>query len=296
MEENYILSKWLEEEITEKEKAALRADSDFEIYDKIKKYSSQLEISDFEDQKMLSTILTSKKKQESKVLSLFSNWTYKIAAILVVTLGILFLYSTFEEQKQIAANGIEKSFALPDNSEVVLNSGSEIEYRKNNWNRKISLQGEAYFQVAKGKRFEVTTNLGKVAVLGTHFNVKARKNRLDVTCYEGRVQVNYKNSQLLLTSGQSVTFENGNQSNTNVSISKPDWLENKMTFNKESLEHIIAEIERSYTIKIKQNSKNSNQLFTGKIPSDNLEVALHIIASTYQLKIIKLTTKSFIFE
>lgn len=296
MEENYILSKWLEEEITEKEKATLMADSDFDIYDKIKKYSSQLEISDFEEQKILSTILTSKKKQESKVIPLFSNWRYKITAILILTFGILFLYQNFDDQKQIAANGNKTSFALPDNSEVVLNSGSEIEYRKNNWNRNVKLDGEAYFHVAKGKRFEVTTNLGKVAVLGTQFNVKARQNRLDVTCYEGRVQVNYKNSQLLLTSGQSVTFENGNQSNTNVSNSKPDWLENKITFNKESLEHIIAEIARKYTIQIELNSKNSNQLFTGKIPSDNLEVALHIIASTYQLKIIKLTSKSFIFE
>jgi transmembrane sensor len=296
MEDNYILAKWLNDEITEKEKATLLAESDFEIYEKIKKYTSQLEISDFDEQKMLSTILTSKKKQENKVVPLFSNWMYKIAAVLVLTFGITFLYQNFDEQKQIASNGNKTSFALPDNSEVVLNSGSEIEYRKNNWNRNVKLEGEAYFHVAKGKRFEVATSLGKIAVLGTQFNVKARQNRLDVICFEGRVQVNYNDKQLLLTQGQSVTFENGNQINTIVSSSKPDWLENKIAFDKESLEHIVAEIERSYNIKIKQNSKNSNQLFTGKIPSDNLEVALQIIASTYQLKITKLNSKSIIFE
>lgn len=296
MEEDYILSKWLEEEITEKEKATFMSDSNFVIYDKIKKYSSQLEISDFDEQKMLHTILTSKKKQETKAVPLFLHWIYKIAAVLILGFGILFLYSIFDKQKQIAYNGNKTSFALPDNSEVVLNSCSEIEYRKNNWNRNVKLEGEAYFHVAKGKRFEVTTNLGKVAVLGTKFNVKARKNRLDVTCYEGRVQVNYKNTQLLLTSGQGVTFESGNRSNINVIISKPDWLENKLTFNNESLQHIIAEIARKYAIEITLNSKNSCQLFTGKVPSDDLEVALHIIASTYRLKISKLNSKIIIFE
>ena len=42
---------------------------------------------------------------------------------------------------------------LPDHSEVVLNADSEITYKKSNWdtNRKLELQGEAYFKVAKGK-------------------------------------------------------------------------------------------------------------------------------------------------
>ena len=126
-----------------------------------------------------------------------------------------FCLKNFVPQTQTANFGEKTTFSLPDNSEVVLNSGSEINYKKWNWdnNRRLELKGEAYFRVSKGRRFEVQTSLGKVSVLGTQFNVKARKNRFDVVCYEGRVKVNYANTQIILTHGQSVTFENGKQIN-----------------------------------------------------------------------------------
>jgi transmembrane sensor len=296
MEEKYPLAQWLNDDMTESEKIELTSSPEFATLAKIKKYSAQLKTSDFDEVKMLDTILASKKKQETKVVPMYNNWIFKVAAILVVGIGITMFYQNISVEKQIAANGTKASFTLPDNSEVVLNSGSEIKYKKSNWDRTIQLDGEAYFKVAKGKRFEVNTNLGKVAVLGTQFDVKARNNRFDVTCFEGRVQVNYNKEQLLLTAGQSVCFENGKQINNTVVASKPDWLDNKIAFDKENLEQVVAEIERNYDVKIELNLFDTSELFNGKIPSDSLDVALDIIATTYQLKIKKVSSKSIIFE
>ncbi len=296
MEEKYPLAQWLNEDLNEKEKAELLADPDFATYEKIRKYSSELSTSDFDEYKMLSNILASKKKQETKIIPLFRNWIYKVAAILVLGIGFAFLYQNTNQEKQIATIGNKITFGLPDASQVVLNSASEIEYKKSNWNRKVKLDGEAYFKVAKGKRFEVYTNLGKIAVLGTEFDVKARKNRLDVTCFEGRVQVNYKDFQIILSQGQSTTFENGKQTNSFVSNSKPEWIDNKIAFVKQNLNQIIDELEQNYDIKIKSNLFQNRELFTGKIPTNDLDVALDIISSTYQLKIVKINSKSIIFE
>jgi ferric-dicitrate binding protein FerR (iron transport regulator) len=297
MEKNYILAKWLNNDLTEEELAEFKASPDFEKYKKIKNYSGQLKVSDFDEAKVLGNIL-SHKKVTQKVIPLYKNWMFRVAAILVLALGITFTVQNFSTETQYASNGKRTTFSLPDNSEVVLNAGSEIEYKNWNWNnhRELKLNGEAYFKVAKGKKFEVETNLGKVTVLGTQFNVKARKNRFDITCYEGRVKVNYKDKEIILTPGKSVTYENGKQLNALVVNQKPEWLENKIAFNKENLSHILDEIQRQYNVTISVETKYPDELFTGKIPLDNLDVALQIIATTYNLEPKKIAKDKIIFE
>ncbi len=297
MDENYILSKWLNNELTDSELADFKASDNYAIYEKIKNYSSQLEVAEFDEDKILESILK-QEKNTPKVIPLSKKWLVQIAAIFILGLAITYVIQNFVPQTQYAQNGKIITFSLPDNSEVVLNSGSEIEYKKWNWNihRRIELQGEAYFRVAKGRRFEVQTNLGKVAVLGTKFNVKARKNRFDVTCFEGRVRVNYKDKQIILTHGQSVTFENGKQLNTIIKTSKPEWLENKIAFNKENLHNLLEEIQRQYNVIIELKATHTNALFTGKIPTNNIDVALQIIATTYNLEFNKTAKNKIIFE
>jgi ferric-dicitrate binding protein FerR (iron transport regulator) len=297
MEENYILTKWLNNELTEAELADFKANPDFYNYEKIKKYSAQLKVADFDETKALENVL-SHKKTTPKVIPLYKNWMFRVAAVLVIALGITFTAQNFSTETQYASNGKRTTFSLPDNSQVVLNAGSEIEYKKWNWDnhRNLELTGEAYFKVAKGKKFEVKTDLGNVAVLGTQFNVKARKNRFDITCFEGRVKVNYKDKEIILTHGQSVTFENGNQINTTSTSLKPDWLENKIAFTHEKLSTILEEIQRQYNIEIKVKTSLRSELFTGKIPTDNLDIALQIIGTTYNLEPKKIDKNKIIFE
>lgn len=297
MEKNYILAKWLNNDLTEEELAEFKASPDFEKYEKIKNYSAQLKVSDFDEAKVLENIL-GHKKVTPKVIPLYKNWMFRVAAILVLALGITFTVQNFSTETQYASNGERTTFSLPDNSEVVLNAGSAIKYKKWNWdnNRHLKLEGEAYFKVAKGKKFEVETDLGKVTVLGTQFDVKARKNRFDITCYEGRVKVNYKDKEIILTPGKSVAFENGKQLNELVINQKPEWLENKIAFNKENLSNILDEIQRQYNVTISVETKYPDELFTGKIPLDNLDVALQIIATTYNLEPKKIDKDKIIFQ
>ena len=69
-----------------------------------------------------------------------------------------------------------------------------------------------------------------------------------------------------------------------------------MDFEKENLTNIIEEIERQYNITIESKNLESNQLFTGKLPADNLDIAIKIIASTYHLKINKTNSISYSME
>lgn len=298
MEENYKLAKWLNGEMTDAELKEFQAEADFPLYEKIKNYSSQLETPSFDSEKILSNVITAKNKTP-KVIDMKPNWFLRIAAVLVIGLGLLFTFNTFSSSNEIALNGKQTTFLLPDNSEVTLNSGSEIKYKKWNWdeNRNLNLDGEAYFKVAKGKKFEVNTTLGKVAVLGTQFNVKARNNRFDVTCFEGKVKVNYKNQEVFLTKGKTVSFENDVKIiEQTISDSKPLWTSNEMLFEKEKLANVLEEIQRQYNITIDATKVNSEQLFSGKIPSNNIDVALQSLTSIYHLKYLKSTNSKYIIE
>lgn len=297
MKENRLLAKWLNNDLSADELNEFEASLDFEKYQKIKNYAAHLEVADLDENAMLSTIL-SQKKTTPKVVSLHKKWLFQAAAIFVLALGITFVLKFLAAQTQKADFGEKTSFSLPDNSQVVLNSGSEIHYKKWNWDnhRHLELQGEAYFRVAKGRRFEVQTSLGKVTVLGTQFNVKARKNRFDVVCYEGRVKVNYGKTQILLTHGQSVRFENGKQFSNAVNLSKPEWMDNQIAFYSENIKSILAEVQRQYNISIELNAKDTTSLFTGKLPTQNLDVALQIITTTYHLKAKKVSKNKIIFD
>ena len=96
--------------------------------------------------------------------------------------------------------------------------------------------------------------------------------------------------------GESVTFENNSELNYRTITSKPNWLENKIIFNKEKLHPILEEIERQYNVSIEITAHHSNDLFTGKIPADNLDLSLEIIASTFHLKVQKTKTNKIIIE
>ncbi|RUT72168.1 DUF4974 domain-containing protein [Flavobacterium cupreum] len=297
MKENRLLAKWLSNDLNEEELAEFKASPDFEKYEKIKRYTEHLEVGELDENAMLSNIL-SQKKATPKVVPLYKKWAFRAAAIFVLALGITMVMQFVLPQTQKAGLGEKMTFSLPDHSEVVLNSGSEIHYKKWNWehHRHLELQGEAYFRVAKGRRFEVQTNLGKVTVLGTQFNVKARKNRFDVVCYEGRVKVNYANTQILLTHGQSVSFENGKQVNRNVAAQQPEWMNHQICFYKENIKSLLEEVERQYNIKIELHTKDTTALFTGKLPANDLTVALQIISTTYHLEARKGADTKIIFD
>lgn len=294
MQENYQLAKWLAGEMSDDELKAFQQTPEYKTYEKIAAYSSQLKAPDFDADLLYKNTVS--KKTSTKVIPFYQSKWMKIAAVFVVLLSLTFFFSTSITSTEVAENGKKTTFSLPDNSEIVLNSGSQIQYKKWNWNnnRKLDLDGEAYFKVAHGKKFEVQTNLGNVAVLGTQFNVKARNDRFDVTCYEGRVKVNYKNKEVVITKGTKVSFEKDSFEQQNIIVSKPEWINNEIVFNKEKLQTVVDELERQYGVEIILDCKDNPQLFSGTLPSDNRKAALDIVTSIFHLKISKLDADKII--
>lgn len=297
MNDNHKLAKWLAGEMTDEQQIAFQKAPEYAIYVKIAEYSSLLKTPDF-DADLIYQNTIKHKKSIPKVIPFYKKNWMRIAALFVILLGLLLFFRTTITSTEIAENGRKTSFSLPDNSQIVLNSGSQIQYKKWDWenNRELDLEGEAYFIVAHGKKFEVNTTHGKVTVLGTHFNIKSRKNRFDVTCYEGRVKVNYGNKEVIITKGTTVTFDNEYFDRKHITAQEPEWTANQIVFKQEKLQSIIDELERQYNCEIVMNCKENTQLFSGTLPSNNINTSLNILTSIFHLKISKFDHKKIILE
>ncbi|GGM90185.1 hypothetical protein GCM10010967_23900 [Dyadobacter beijingensis] len=97
------------------------------------------------------------------------------------------------------AYGQIRKITLEDGSVVTLNANSDIRVANNlaeSAVREVWLEGEAYFDIAKrnGAKFIVHTPEAQVEVLGTEFNVMARRQNTKVVLHEGKVKLHAANA------------------------------------------------------------------------------------------------------
>lgn len=220
----------------------------------------------------------------AKVIPLWKKMA-GIAAVAVTIFGVLTLFSP-----DISVNShhaIQLSHALPDGSQVVLNSDSELAYDDNfPKERKLSLDGEAFFEVEKGKSFTVVTDEGEVAVLGTSFNILTREGAFVVSCKTGKVKVTSQNKSETITQGERIRFSNG----TPLAVEKinplkiDSWTSGESYFERAPLQEVITSISHKYDISINLPTVHHNRLYTGSFIHSDIEKALKMVLSPIGIK------------
>ena len=160
-----------------------------------------------------------------------------------------------------------------------MNQDSQLEYNVSNWDKKrtLELKGEAFFDVEKGKRFDVNTKFGSVSVLGTEFNVLSRDSIFKVSCYEGLVQVVYGSETINLPAGNEFVVLSGNAEKIDITIAEPYWLKNMSVFKNASIDAVLKEIENQFDITIHDAFVDKEIMFTGAFEHNNLENALKAV-------------------
>jgi ferric-dicitrate binding protein FerR (iron transport regulator) len=283
MDKNYLIKKWLDNDLNSEEQKAFDAleDKAFlnEIIDEGKRFKGQntSKVTAFEN---LEKGLAQKPEKTF-------NWTktlLKIAAVFVIGFGLYSLFSKEQHSTFETQLAQTEQITLPDNSMVTLNQLSQIEF-DDNWDkeRNVHLKGEAYFKVAKGRRFDVKTDFGTVSVLGTQFNVTARDSIFSVICYEGLVQVVHNNKTTKLPAGKAYRIINGITEAIDVTVIQPEWLQNMKVFEQASIADVFASIEQHYNVKIVTNTIDNSILFTGAFELDNLDNALKATTKSLNL-------------
>ena len=184
-----------------------------------------------------------------------------IALLITTTFGIYYFNSDKPVKNVLVSTsyGERKQIDLPDGSVVILNSLSSVSYpEKINKGRarKIELQGEAYFDVAKDaqRTFIVNASEIEINVLGAKFNVSAYKNDENITTdlYEGTVSLLFgSNNSMQLNPGEQAAY---NRDSDLVEISTIEnknnsaWIDGGIHFENIPLKNIFNILEREKNV------------------------------------------------
>lgn len=187
---------------------------------------------------------------------------------------------------------------LSDSTQVWLNSGTTLRYPVlfSGKERKVELQGEAYFHVKKGKTpFRVESYGQTVEVMGTQFNLCAYNDNQDIltTLVDGKVKVfltDEPEKQEVLLPGRQGCFSPVTRTlsqyevNTNEFVA---WKDGWFIFNQATLESMMKTLSRWYDVQvIFKNERSGSIRFTGEIRRyENLNDLLFFIEKTNEVKI-----------
>ncbi len=246
--------------------------------------------------------------QEPKVVSLPARrnalrWM-GIAASLVLLLSVGWWWSHSKGiYREVAVNtgkSERQELILPDKSKVWLNQNSKLEYAYRDGIRKVTLSGEAFFDVSKDAEhpFVISSGAVETTVLGTSFNVRAYpgEEKVEVTVKTGRVEVAStkaaKPQKVVLLPNDSGVFNAESQEleKAETSIAKADsWKEGSVVYDQDTpLSEVLPTVERFYNIKIEVSDPAIyNCPFKGRFGGASAEEALLIITSTNSTKHVK---------
>ena len=236
----------------------------------------------------------SKKNSGTKTRSISFRRYYAIAASVIILVGAFFIFRNFNQGNStptvaFTGKGEQKKVNLPDGSLATLNADSRISYQSDNWDksRNLKLEGEAFFEVKKGSKFEVEANQGTVEVLGTSFNVFTREKALKVECMTGKVKLTGKlgNSVQVLDPGTGAKLEQGKlKKYTFDKAEGSKWRTGEFDFQDTPLKAVFDEVARQFNVKIEYKTNIQGRMYNGFFTNKDLSSALKFICEPMSLK------------
>lgn len=216
-----------------------------------------------------------------------------VAATILIMICVNFITNNLNKEEQYTCmympKGEKGQIFLPDGTKVWLNSGSKIATTNdfNTENRKVYLEGEAYFDVTKStkNKFTVDINGIDVVVYGTAFKVTAYPEtpNIKVALQRGLVSVfNNTTNEILATlkPNEEIIIER----NTYVSKKQRfesdcyiSWTFDELIFEYSSIEEVFSKMENWYGVNIQIRSPRPDLKYRFKIKTESLTEILQLI-------------------
>lgn len=261
-----------------------------------KKERMLYDIALFTDEKQLR-----KAEKKARILPML-KWSARIAAVVVVAVSCGFLFRDYQYNKVAQMQtvtvpaGQRAQITLADGTRIWLNAKSTLTYASNfgRNDRNVTLEGEAFFEVAKNKDipFYVNTEKNRVRVVGTSFNVCAYKeiDEFETTLVEGIVDIYAAGREkpiARLHKNEFFADYAGKLKKTVLpSYDYLRWKEGLYCFDDSELSHILNRLELYYNVKITvKNTKLLHHRYTAKFKEqDGVEHILKVIQKDQNFK------------
>jgi sigma factor regulatory protein, fecR/pupR family len=230
----------------------------------------------------------------------------RIAAVFVIAFGLCYMVLQVLQQDEINMQtvyvpvGQRTQVTLADGTTVWVNGRSTLVFPSQftSQTRNVQLDGEAYFEVRKDpkKQFIVSTaHQSSIKVLGTKFNVKARKETEDVvtTLIEGKINFEFNNADrqlqyITMIPGQKLVYhsQNGKTELYTTSGEKEYlWKDGKIIFKQTSLREALDILADRYDVEfvIRKDAPHGDS-FSGEFIDKSLEQILNYIQASSKIR------------
>jgi ferric-dicitrate binding protein FerR (iron transport regulator) len=233
----------------------------------------------------------------------FLTYTRRIAAAILVGAGIWLAYTLLHTKQEnvllVAESGnSQKEVELNDGTHIWLNANTRLRYPGTFKGaiRKIYIEGEAYFDVAKNPEmpFVIETEQSVITVLGTEFNLRARKTDpiTVVTVTEGKVSFAAKalktRHPLYLLAGDKGMLNTGKQELISIKNQNPNflaWKTRKLVFKNTPLERVASDLSDYFNTRVLVgNSARAQTPFTSTFEQPSLKDILSIMELSLGVK------------
>lgn len=213
---------------------------------------------------------------------------YAAAIVILISLSVFgYFHLNSTQNYKVVSNTTNQplQFSLDDGSKITLNTNSILKYSEENFNvkdRKLILEGQAFFEVAKNpnKPFIVTTGDLKTKVLGTSFDIDASDQNVLVTVSEGKVAVFNSNDTISLLPNQQA-FYRGNVLSTNAVDARHYnyWSQEYISLENISMYRLTEILQELYKVEfIYENDNLKNTIMTISFnKEDNISSVLKTI-------------------
>ncbi len=249
--------------------------------------------------------LNSRIEAETPVISItgqsFIRTFIRIAAMVIIVAGLgwLMFEVAAPEKVTVASTMDQKNIEvlLTDGSKVYLNRGSRLVYPESfgHNNRKVTLKGEAYFDIAPdaSRPFIIDAGNARVRVLGTSFNVITDNgnNEVEVLVTTGTVMLssNDGSRSLTLEPGYIGKLSGSKASQAiNTNVNYLSWNTDMLSYDGERLEVVFADLKRSFNIDIDATDPAINDYrLTSRFESQPHDTIIKVICTTFNLHSVK---------
>lgn len=249
--------------------------------------------------------------KDLKVRSKTPFW-YMAAAFAALLTTVIVLFSIIKKplnDGMVLVEALEiKEVKLPDGSRVHLNVGSRMWHPEvfNDQVRPIILDGEAYFDVVPNpsKPFVIEASGARIEVLGTSFNVNARKGSttVDVTVESGLVSVSNtgKSQEVRLQEGEIGeyfktygTVEKRQNDNPNYM----SWRTKVLEFDQTTLTEVFLTLSQTYhTDLVIEATDIKHCRFSARFNNQELDVILEGLKTLFNLEIKQIGNKYIVYS
>ncbi|CAG0996638.1 Protein FecR [Methylophilaceae bacterium] len=221
----------------------------------------------------------------------------KLGIVVVLSSSGLLAYRQQPWQAVLAdystGKGENRTLALPDATELVLNTGTAIDTRYSESSRTVVLlKGEILVETGHGSGisapFKVQTRHGTVTALGTRFSVRDHGDHISVNVFKDSVLIKSSNHQeeRIISADWSASFSKDTAPETTPLLPGSDlWAKGILSVNDMPLKQFLLELGRYHDGFLRCDQAIENIPVSGSFPVNDINEILSSLKNTHPVRI-----------